>query len=60
MNYPAARSGVSEDGNGMIMPLTLPSPAGGEGIASPRHKQRGIIRVELAKQDSEKYEFKKR
>jgi len=56
MNYPAAKSGVSEDGSGMI----LPSPARGEGRVSPRSSLRGIIRVELAKQNSEKYEFKKR
>ena len=46
MNYPAASSGVSEDRNGMIMPLTLLSPARGEGTMLPHSKLRGIIRIE--------------
>ena len=46
MHYPAASCEVSEDRNGMIMPLTLPSPAKREGTVLPRSKLRGIIQIE--------------
>jgi len=47
MNLPVASCGVSEDRNGMIMPLTLPSPARGEGTVIPRRKLRGITQIEM-------------
>jgi hypothetical protein len=46
MNYTATSCGVSEDKNGVTMPLTLPFPARGEGTVSPRSTLKEIIRIQ--------------